>query len=177
MGLEAINSNIYSDSLGDNIELSDVGYLIALTGNSDINKFAINKFGKDFGENGTFRLVTSEELNDPNHKPKQGVFIQTDDFISLTETTRKYPAIHEIDLRDKAHYDNLIELSEEDRDIIPLFLKDEEGELHIIANIDKEDEEFTEGWQLAYLGKAFDVEKLKSTEPKSTEPKSEEAPN
>lgn len=169
MGLEAINSNIYSDSLGDNIELSDVGYLIALTGNNDINKFAINKFGKDFGENGTFRLVTSDELSDPNHKPKQGIFIQTDDFISLTETTRKYPAIHEIDIDDKVHYDKLIELSEKDKDIIPLFLKDDESELHIIANIDKEDEEFTEGWQLVYLGKPFDIEKLKNNEPKNKE--------
>lgn len=160
IGLEALNSNIYSDTLGDNIELSDVGYIIALTGNSDINQFAIKKFGKEFGENGAFRLVTSDELNDPNHKPKQGIFIQTDDFVSLTETTRKYPAIHEIDLKDKAHYENLIELSEKDKDIIPLFLKDEQGELHIIANIDKEHEEFTEGWKLVCLGKAFDVEKM-----------------
>ncbi len=169
MGLEAINSNIYSDSLGDNIELSDVGYLIALTGNSDINKFAINKFGKEFGENGAFRLITSDELNDPNHKPKQGIFIQTDDFISLTETTRRYPAIHEIDIIDKANYESLIELSAKDKDIISLFLKDAEGELHIIANIDKDNEEFTEGWQLVYLGKAFDVEKLHKEKPKNQE--------
>ncbi|MCK7589477.1 cation:proton antiporter [Subsaxibacter sp. CAU 1640] len=169
MGLEAINSNIYSDSLGDNIELSDVGYLIALTGNSEINKFAINKFGKEFGENGTFRLITSDELNDPNHKPKQGIFIQTDDFISLTETTRKYPAIHEIDIDNKEHYESLIELSEKEKDIIPLLLKDEEGELHIIANIDKEQEEFTEGWKLVYLGKAFDIEKLPKEKPENKE--------
>jgi NhaP-type Na+/H+ or K+/H+ antiporter len=169
MGLEALNSNIYSDSLGDNIELSDVGYLIALTGNVDINEYAINKFGKEFGENGAFRLISKDELNDPNHRPKQGIFIQSDDFISLTETTRKYPAIHEIVLRDKAHYENLIKLSIKDKDIIPLFLKDEEGELHIITNIDKENEAFTEGWKLAYLGKAFDVEKMKNNEPKTEE--------
>ncbi len=173
MGLEAINSNIYSDSLGDNIELNDVGYLIALTGNNDINKFAISKFGNEFGENGAFRLVTSDELNDPNHKPKQGIFIQTDDFISLTETTRKYPAIHEIDIDNKSHYENLIDLTRQDNDIIPLFLKDEEGELHIITNINKDDEEFTEGWQLIYLGKPFDIEKLKNKEPKRIEASTE----
>ena len=160
MGLEALNSNIYSDNLGDNIELNDVGYLIALTGNSDINEYSINKFGAEFGENGAFRLISKEELNDPNHIPKQGLFIQTDDFISLTETTRKYPAIHEIILDNKAHYESLIELSLKDRDIIPLFLKDQENQLHVITNIDKEEEEFTEGWKLAYLGKPFDVEKI-----------------
>jgi hypothetical protein len=44
LGLEAISANIFSDTLTDNIELNDMGYLMALTGNSDINKFAINKF-------------------------------------------------------------------------------------------------------------------------------------
>ena len=160
LGLEAINSNIYSDSLEDNIELSDVGYLIALTGNSDINTFAINKFGKDFGENGAFRLVTREELSDPNHTPKQGIFLQTDDFISLAEVTRKYPAIHEINIKDKEHFNSLIIKSEKDKDNIALFLKDPSGELHIISNIDKDAETFAKGWKLVYLGKPFDVEKI-----------------
>ena len=169
MGLQAIVSNIYSDSLEDNIELNDVGYLIAMTGNSDINKFAINKFGKEFGGNGSFRLITSEELNDPNNDPNQGIFIQTDDFISLTETVRKYPALHEIDIHNKEDYESLIELSGKDKEIIPLFLKDENKELHIIANIDKEAEEFTEGWKLVYLGKAFDVEKINNEKPRKKE--------
>lgn len=164
MGLEGINSNIYSDSLGDNIELSDVGYLIALTGNVDINQYAIDKFGKQFGENGAFRLVTSDELHDPNHRPHQNIFIHSDDFISLAETTRIYPAIHEIDLIDKKHYENLIALSKKEEHIIPLFLKDESGELHILSTINKDDEAFTEGWKLVYLGKPFDVEKVKNKE-------------
>ena len=32
LGLDAINANIYADDLTDNIEFSDVGYLVALTG-------------------------------------------------------------------------------------------------------------------------------------------------
>ncbi|MCK0123202.1 cation:proton antiporter [Gelidibacter sp. F2691] len=173
LGLEAINTNIYSDSLDDNIELNDVGYIIALTGNSDINQFAINRFKGEFGENGAFRLITPEELNDPNYQPKQSIFIQRDDFISLTETTRRYPAIHEIDITDKKHYENLIDLSGRDYDIIPLFLKDESDELHIITNIDKDDEAFTEGWKLVYLGKPYDVEKIQK-EKSNSEDKEED---
>ncbi|MBA6151976.1 cation:proton antiporter [Gelidibacter maritimus] len=160
LGLEGIISNIYEASLEDNIELNDIGYIIALTGNSDINQFAISRFGKEFGQNGVFRLITSDELSDPNFVPKEHIFMQTDDFISLTETTRKHPAIHEIDIIDKEHYESLIELSGQDDNIIPLFLKDEEGVLHIIAEINKDDEKFTEGWQLVYLGKPYDVEKI-----------------
>ena len=160
LGLEAINSNIFSDYIGDNIELNDVGYIIAMTGNSDINQFALDSFGEEFGSNGAFRLISSEELGDPNYKAKENLFLRTDDYISLTKTTRKYPSINEIDILDKAHYENLITLSGKDDDIIPLFLKDESDELHIIADIDKDDEEFTEGWKLVYLGKPFDVEKI-----------------
>ncbi|MBJ7879637.1 cation:proton antiporter [Gelidibacter salicanalis] len=174
LGLEAINTNIYSDSLDDNIELNDVGYIIALTGNSEINQFAINRFKGEFGENGAFRLITSEELNDPNYQPKQSIFIQRDDFISLTETTRRYPAVHEIDITDKKHYENLIDLSGRDYDIIPLFLKDESNELHILTNIDKDDEEFTEGWKLVYLGKPYDVEKIQKEKTNTKENENED---
>ena len=52
LGLDAIEANIYGEQLKDNIELNDVGYLMALTANSDINKYAINKFKDQFGENG-----------------------------------------------------------------------------------------------------------------------------
>lgn len=160
LGLEAINTNIYSDALTDNIELNDVGYLMAMTGNSDINKYAINKFRNQFGENGSFRLVTADEMNNPESTPSEGLFSQTDDFIKLTEVTRKYPSIQEIELEDKEHYLNLIEITNKNVDMIPLFLKDNEGELHIISSNNTKTEMIGEDFKLVYLGKPFDVEKV-----------------
>lgn len=175
LGLEGIVSNVYEASLEDNIELNDIGYIIALTGNSDINQFAINRFGKEFGQNGVFRLITADELSDPNYVPKEHIFIQTDDFISLTETTRKHPAINEIDIQDKEHLKSLIELSGKDDNIIPMFLKDEQGVLHIISDVDPDEEKFTEGWKLVYLGKTYDVEKIQKE--KTLTKEKEAAPN
>ena len=83
IGLNAINTNIYSDSIFDNIELNDVGYLMALTANPDINNYAIDKLGKQFGENGAFRLVSKSEMLDDSNNPKQGLFSHTDDYNSL----------------------------------------------------------------------------------------------
>jgi hypothetical protein len=160
LGLEALSTNIYSETLSDNIELNDVGYLMAMTGNSDINKYAINKFGKQFGENGSFRLVTSEEMNNPEDNPKEGLFSHTDDYISLVEVARKYPSIQEIDIEDKDHYASLIEISNKDKDIVPLFIKDNEGEMHIISSYNTEIETTGENNKLVYLGKPFDVEKV-----------------
>ncbi|MEO5788194.1 sodium:proton antiporter [Gelidibacter sp.] len=175
LGLEALNFNIYSDSLSDNIELNDVGYIIAMTANSDINQFFIDQYGKEFGANGAFRLISSDELSDPDFKPTGNLFIKTDGYMSLTETTRKYPSINEIDILNKEHYESLMALSGKDDDIIPMFLKDESDELHLIATINKDDEEFTEGWKLVYLGKPFDVEKIQKE--KTSTHENEEASN
>jgi len=160
LGLEALSTNIYSDSLMDNIELNDVGYLMALTGNTEINKYAIDKFSKEFGENGSFRLVTQEEMNDGNNNPKEGLFSHTDDYSNLVTVAKNFPSIQEIDIENKEHYKSLIEITNSNKNIIPLFFKDDDGELHIISSYNTEIEAIGEHCQLVYLGKPFDVENV-----------------
>ncbi len=159
LGLEAINADIYSDALSDNIELNDMGYIMALTGNSDINKFAIEKFKNQFGENGAFRLVTVEEMKDNENNPIEGLFSHTDDYNSLAKTAHDFPAIYEVELRDKEHYKKLIDITEKDKNIIPLFLKDNNGEIEIISSFNIEDiDKIEPGWKLIYLGKHISEE-------------------
>ncbi|MCK0161245.1 cation:proton antiporter [Allomuricauda sp. F6463D] len=158
LGLEAITANIFSDSLVDNIELNDMGYLMALTGNSEINRFAINKFRKQFGENGAFRLVNTDEVNDPKNNPKEGLFSHTDDFIQLMDTVRKHPTIHEIDLKNKEHYDSLIDITKKQREIVPLFTKSPDGNIEIIPANSKDFTPKGEGNKLVYLGKLLELE-------------------
>jgi NhaP-type Na+/H+ or K+/H+ antiporter len=152
-GLEAINTNIYSEDLKDNIELNDMGFLMALTGSPDINKYAIDKFKDQFGENGSFRLVTKKEMRDPTNNPKEGLFSHTDDFGHLKSIAEKYPVIQEIELSGKKHYEELIEITIQDKDIIPLFLKNNENKLSIISSFSKEVEKIESGYKLVYLGK------------------------
>lgn len=152
LGLEAIEGSVYADDLINNIELNDVGYLMAMTGNSDINRTAITKFKKQFGEKGSFRLISSDEMNDPEQNPPEGLFSHTDDYIKLAEVSRKYPKIHEVLLNSREHYEGLLEISKTDPDIVPLFVKTEEGELEIIPSHSSE-VEIKEGYLLVYLGK------------------------
>lgn len=173
LGLEAFTANIYSDTLLDNIELNDVGYLMALTGNPDINKYAIEKFGSQFGENGSYRLVTAEEVMDVNDNPEEGLFSHNDDYNSLIELTSKYPSIQEIELEDKQHYLRLIEITNKDKDIIPLFVKDLEGVLHIISAINSNIKTIETGYKLVYLGKPFDVEIVEPKKSSSIKEKDE----
>jgi hypothetical protein len=158
MGLDAIEANIFSDTLTDNLELSDVGYLMALTGNSEINKYAMDKFTKEFGEHGAFRLVTGDEMSDPENSPKEGLFSHTDDFIKLTEIVRQFPVIQEIDLKSTEHYNSLIEITKADADIIPIFLKSPDGDLKIIPSFSTQFEDITNEFKLVYLGKKFEID-------------------
>jgi NhaP-type Na+/H+ or K+/H+ antiporter len=160
LGIEAMVANVFSDTLTDNIELNDMGYLMALTGNSEINEYAINKLGDQFGENGAFRLVSSEEMNDPEKNTEEGLFSHTDDYVRMMEATRRYPAIHEIDLKDGKHYGQLIDISNKDNDIIPLFIKAPDGNLRIISSFSGKFNSITEGYKLVYLGKMFDLDKI-----------------
>jgi len=152
MGLEAIKEDIFAEDLMDNLELSDVGYLLSLTGNTAINQYAIDKFKRQFGENGSYRLITPEEMNDANNNPKEGLFSHTDDFVKLTEVTRKFAKINEIKLDSKVHFETLIDLTIKDKDIVPLFIKDKTGNLNIIPANSKE-VEIVKGSFLVYLGK------------------------
>ena len=160
LGLEAVEGNIYGDKLGDNIELNDTGYLMALTANSDINKFAINKFKNQFGEHGAFRLITPDEMQDPENNPHEGLFSHTDDYYNLTEVAEKYPGIQEIKLKDEAHFQTLIDITANDKEIIPLFIRDSK-EILIIPSFSEEITEIEEGSFLAYIGKPIDIEGVK----------------
>ena len=153
LGLDAFATDIYSDTLKDNIELNDIGYLLALTGNTDINKFAINKFSKQFGENGSFRLVAKGDMFDGQNTLVEDLFSQTDDFNTLTEVTLKFPTIHELTLKDSNHYFNFIKLANNDKEIIPLFIKHSDGELQIIHLFNKEVDQIASDTKLVYLGK------------------------
>lgn len=157
-GLEAIESNIYSNTLMDNIELNDVGYLMALTASSDINKYAITKFAKQFGENGSFRLISPQEKKENLKNPNEVLFSPFGDFETLTRIIRTYPNIQEIGLKDKEQYHLLVDKMKTDENIIPLFIKDDKGELFMVSTKTDVIEEINENWQLAYLGKPLNLE-------------------
>lgn len=155
IGLSAFVADIFSDDLQDNLELSDIGYLMALTGNTTINNKAIENFQKEFGENGTFRVISPEEMNDPENNPDDGLFSHTDDYIKLVNLARRYPEIHEIKINSQEHYHGLIEITKADPEVIPIFIKTKDNSLEIIPS-DSEEIEVNEDCKLVYMGREID---------------------
>jgi NhaP-type Na+/H+ or K+/H+ antiporter/DNA-binding Lrp family transcriptional regulator len=155
-GLEAMECDLYDDAIFENIELSDVGYLLALTGSPTINQYALNKLSANFGEEGAFRLISEEEMKDPENNPKQGLFSQTDDYINLSEVVRDFPQVNEMTINSPEHYDQIIEATQEELKSIPIFIKDLNNEIHIIP-AETETLEVEKGYKLMYLGKKLKV--------------------
>ncbi len=171
LGLEALNASIYAGDLTDNLELNDVGYLIAMTGNDEINRQAILKYGKTLGENGSFRLMNTEEFqNDSNGQlPKTEILSSTHDYVGLSRLASEYPSMQELPVASKEQFLNLVDHIRERKETVALFLKNEKDEIHFITNPSEMEAEA--GSQLVYLGKPIDFEGVgrnNNSEPRAT---------
>ncbi len=155
-GLEAIYADIYSDDLDEYLELNDMGYLLAMTGNDDINKQAIERLGSEFGEQGTFRLINSDELKSKEVQTSEELFSKTHDYVKITTVAREYPYIHEIPIDSNDSFSQLLEEIEKDDNAIAIFMKAKNGTIELLSNPEKLMIE--KGCRLAYLGKAMDLE-------------------
>ncbi len=155
-GLEAFEGNIYSQELEEQYELLDMGYLLALTSNPEVNESAINKLESIFGENGAYRLLSSEELKKaPAELPDSHIFSYHDDFINISEAAREYPQIYELSLENKKHFQEMLERANRTKYTIPLFLKQPDNNLLPIPR-DPSSIEFPEGpHYLVYLGQSI----------------------
>lgn len=151
-GLEAIQANVFTDTLSEQMELIDMGYLIAMTSSSEVNNYAVRKFSKLFGERGTFRLITASEMKlDRAALPEKGIFSYTDDFINIIEATRDDPTVHELELSSPEQLKQVLKLMTNNKQQVPIFLQDTEDMNHIIPR-DLDELKVLEGSRLVYLG-------------------------
>ncbi len=158
MGLNAFERNVYTDDLSDHFELLDMGYLVAMTSSQAINEYAVKKYCKIFGENGTFRLISPEELKmERSELPQQGIFSYHDDFLNINEVARDFPEINEIPVDDDETLKFLIDRMNEVKDCIPVFYKEPDGELHFLP-ADLSTIHVEPGMSLVYLGKKNETE-------------------
>jgi NhaP-type Na+/H+ or K+/H+ antiporter len=154
MNLRILEKNILEANLSDMIELSDIGYFLTLTSNSELNIFACRKFRKDFGTKTSYRLISMNEIKFTSLvRPKDILFSQTADFYALLNQARKYPYLNEIKVESKEEFDKICADSE--NTIIPVFLRDEENNVQII--LADHEVEFEKEHFLAYIGERIEL--------------------
>jgi len=151
--LEAFTVDVYGNDLSDNIELNDVGYLIAMTGSEAVNEFAVKSFSKAFGEQGSYRLATSKEILKPILEDQNKFFTPKDDYINLSEAYRDNPKIYEVAITSEEEYRAMLSKLFNEVKSIPLFVK-KEDKLFLLPEFEKL-EENKDNCTLIYLGKTL----------------------
>jgi NhaP-type Na+/H+ or K+/H+ antiporter len=150
-GLEAFKVDVYDDELANNIELNDVGYLIALTGSDAVNKHALNKFSENFGEQGAYKLASSKEIVEASSKERESFFTPNDDYINLCEAYRENSTINKVNISNQKEYDSFLEMLSKEEKSIPLFVETKEG-IYLLPEFEKNNTS-KENIKLYYLGK------------------------
>ncbi len=149
--LEALRIDVYDDKLTDNIELNDVGYLVALTASDTVNRYTINSFSKIFGERGAFKLASSDEIENASIIERQYFVTPNDDYINLIEAYRENPNIIEIQTTNEEEYNSIIKLLTKEKKSIPLFIE-RDKEIYLIPEFENTNEP-KDNLILSYLGK------------------------
>jgi NhaP-type Na+/H+ or K+/H+ antiporter len=156
MGLESIQENIYNLELEERFELLDMGYLMAMTASDAVNEYACKHYKDNFGENGTFRLISKDEME--HQTTKEGVntlFCETADYLNLNEMARDYPMMHEVELTSDEDLVNYVKQLRPQKSI-PLFIRSASDEIRIVAaNCGQID--IFEGDKLVFLGEPLKI--------------------
>ena len=151
--LEALRVNVYDDDLADNIELNDVGYLLAISGSDAVNQHALQRFSTDFGEHGAYKLATSKELKNASASDREGFFTPNDDYINLSEAFRENPEILTAEIENEKEYETIFKLLSNEEKSIPLFIEKAKG-IYLVAEFEKAKLP-KENLVLSYLGKSI----------------------
>lgn len=154
-GIDAFTVDIYKDDLRNNADLNDVGILLAMTGSAEVNDYSIDNLKNDFGENGSYRLTSVNELQNPESVGGQNLFSKHDDFINLLEVARDYPAIQEIEVSSFEELNELLSIINGQEKTIPLFIKRAETNDFNIILSDYSNMKVEEGDKLVYMGKTI----------------------
>ncbi len=132
-GLSAEVVDVFSDDIANNIEYTDIGYMLALTGSKKVNVHAITNFSKRIEKSAAFRFVSETELKEGERDEDSNFLSLQDDFIKFSELLRDYPQINEMKLNSQEDFVEKNQLLTEKSDTIPLFIADSKGELYVIA--------------------------------------------
>ncbi len=149
--IEAFKVDVYDDELANNIELNDVGYLIALTGSDQVNMHALNKFSENFGEQGAYKLASSKEITEASDSDRESFFTPHDDYINLSEAYRENPIINKVNISNQKEYNSLLEVLSKEEKSIPLFVENKQG-IYLLSEFEK-NKFAKEDITLFYLGK------------------------
>ncbi len=146
-GFEVFEGNILGDKIFDEIDLSNIGKLMAVTQNNEINALANQWFEEEFGEGNVYRLPGKNEMDLTDFNlAKNTLFLGKADYLSLAQIIRNHsePMVEECPNEESFEKIKRKYLGK----IIPLFRLEEDGSIHLFL---RDEPAFKKGEKLIFL--------------------------
>ena len=140
-GLPVYYGSVISDYIMNEIELTGIGRLLALTPNPEVNSLAALHFSKIFGRNEVFQLSTkgeNENNNDELSRELRGytLFSKNINFDFIMETFNRALITKSTTLTKQFSFDTFLNKYGKEN-VVPLFLIDQDNELKIFTHESK----------------------------------------
>lgn len=149
-GFQTHDGSILSDSIFEELDLTNMGKLLALTSSAEINSLSAKYFAEEFGEDKIFRLSSKKEQEVTEMDfPAEVLFTGAVDYLNLAQAIRVNPEMIVRDCPDSESYQTL--RREYKHGIIPMFLMQGENLPQIIARYLPD---FSRGDKLAFIPKS-----------------------
>ncbi len=145
--LPAYEGNVLKDDILEELDLSHMGRVIALTSNNEINMLACKRFMPEFGEDNTHRPVSEKELELRDlERPRNLLFDSKADLRSLESAFEKDQVFHELNFSNQGEFDEF--MLKNKRKIIPLFIRHNNKKIRIFSGLS---DEISKGDVLVFL--------------------------
>ncbi|MGB3798376.1 MAG: cation:proton antiporter, partial [Lewinella sp.] len=149
--LTAVHAQLNSDELDSRLDFTDIGYVLALTGNDEDNFYLLNNYRSRKGIRGAYRLVTRKEIQVQRYS-KEALFGHYVSYLLFNRAARNFGAVNAIELLKPDELPDLIERLREER-AIPLYLRcTEYGDITFVPANDDRPLSVSAGDTLYYIG-------------------------
>ena len=146
-GFEVFEGNIVGDRIFDELDLTTIGKLMALTPNTEINTLACKWFEGEFGEDNVYRLASKNELELKDLKlGKYILFEGKVDYLTIAQYIRQQSKPTIDDCSGEEDYENIIKKHK--GRVVPLFRLDDDEDPFTIL---REPPSFQKGDKLVFL--------------------------
>ena len=153
--LTAIQSQLNFDDLESKLDLTDIGYILALTGNDEDNFYLLNNLRSRKGIRGAYRLVTRKEIQAQRYS-REALFGHYVSYLLLNRAARNFGTVNAIELLRPEDLPTLLEQLREER-AVPLYLRcTEYGDITFIPAEEDRPLSVSAGDVLYYIGEPLD---------------------
>lgn len=122
-GLVALRANVLSEGILDDLDLSGVGRLIALTPNDEVNSLAALHFNEVFESTELFQLPSRTERGGesdlPIHLRGRTLFASSATYLSLSDRFQNGATVSTVDISEQTP---MSKFRNQNEDVLPLFL-------------------------------------------------------